>query len=259
MQVPQQVNGVDRAFWCQPPDALLTKLQARLTGLTKEEAEKRLRFYGLNLFEAAHHEAFLVKLGRRVLNPLIALLIAAAAVSGISGDFGSFFIIVAVLALSMTLDIVQEHRAEQEVEALRHSVAVNADVMRDRKQVAQPVSTLVPGDIVLLRTGDLVPADGIVLESDNLQLDESILTGEPFPARKNNAPCTATEAADASNALFAGTSVVGGQSDHAAGRDRSPHPFRSDRIGPGGQCSADRARAGRAAPWSPDSSLDAYS
>jgi Mg2+-importing ATPase len=211
MQAPQHLNRKDRAFWHQPPDVLLAELDTRLTGLTGADAARRLRIRGPNLFEAVHREAFLVKLGKRVLNPLVALLIAAAAVSGISGDFGSFFIIVAVLVLSMTLDIVQEHRAEQEAEALRHSVAVNADVMRDRKQVAQPVSTLVPGDIVLLRTGDLVPADGIVLESDNLQLDESILTGEPFPARKNNAPCTATEAADASNALFAGTSVVAGQ------------------------------------------------
>ena len=96
------------------------------------------RVYGRNLFEAVHGEAFLVKLGKRVLNPLVALLIAAVAVSGISGDYGSFFIIVAVLALSMTLDIVQEYRAEREAEALRHSVAVHADVMRDRKQVEQP-------------------------------------------------------------------------------------------------------------------------
>ena len=211
MRAPEHSNRPGRAFWREPPDALLAELDTGLTGLTQQEAEKRLLVYGPNLFEAAHREAFLVKLGRRVLNPLVALLIAAAAVSGISGDFGSFFIIVAVLALSLTLDIVQEHRAEQEAEALRHSVAVHADVMRERKPVAQPVSALVPGDIVLLRIGDLVPADGIVLESDNLQLDESILTGEPFPARKNNAPCTATEAADASNALFAGTSVVAGK------------------------------------------------
>src|SRR6478752_6037066 len=211
MQVPQQVNRADRAFWVQLPDRLLTELQARLTGLTEEEAGKRLRVYGLNLFEAVHREAFLVKVGKRVLNPLVALLIAAAAVSGLSGDFGSFFIIVAVLLLSMTLDLVQEHRAEREAEALRHSVAVHADVMRDRKLVAQPVSALVPGDIVLLRTGDLVPADGIVLESDNLQLDESILTGEPFPARKTTAPSATTGPADAHNALFAGTSVVAGK------------------------------------------------
>lgn len=211
MQAPQHSNRPDRVFWHRSPDTLVAELHTRLTGLTQEEAERRLRVYGLNLFEGAHREAFLVKLGRRLLNPLVALLIAAAAVSGISGDFGSFFIIAAVLALSMTLDIVQEHRAELEAEALRHSVAVNADVMRDRKPIALRVSELVPGDIVLLRTGDLVPADGIVLESDNLQLDESILTGEPFPARKNNTPCTAMEAADAHNALFAGTSVVAGK------------------------------------------------
>ena len=211
MQPPRHGKTMGRTFWREPADALLTELEARLTGLTQEEAEKRLRIYGPNRFEAVHGEAFLVKLGRRVLNPLVALLIAAAAVSGISGDYGSFFIIVAVLALSMTLDIVQEYRAEREAEALRHSVAVNADVMRDRKPVAEPVSALVPGDIVLLRTGDLVPADGVVLESEDLQLDESILTGEPFPARKNGAPCTATDVADAHNALFAGTSVVSGK------------------------------------------------
>jgi Mg2+-importing ATPase len=187
----------------------LAKLQTRLTGLTEEEAEKRLRMYGPNLSEAVHREALLVRLGKRVLNPLVALLITAAAVSGFSGDFGSFFIIVAVLALSMTLDLVQEHRAE--AEALRHSVAVHADVMRDGVPGARRVSELVPGDVVMLRTGDLVPAAGIVLESDNLQLDESIMTGEPFPACKNNIPSASTLAADAHNALFAGTSVVAGR------------------------------------------------
>ena len=211
MQAPQQVKRAEHAFWRKTADSLLTELEARLTGLTQEEAEKRLLICGPNRFEGVHGEALIVKLGKRILNPLVALLIAAAAVSGISGDYGSFFIIVAVLALSMTLDIVQEYRAEQEAEALRHSVAVHADVMRDRKPVALAVSVLVPGDIVLLRTGDLVPADGIVLEAEELQLDESILTGEPFPARKNNAPCAATEAADAHNALFAGTSVVAGK------------------------------------------------
>lgn len=98
------------AFWCESPDRLLTRLETRLTGLTQEEAERRLLTHGRNLFEASNGEAFLPKLAKRVLNPLVALLIAAAAISGISGDFGSFFIIVAVLALSMTLDIVQEYR-----------------------------------------------------------------------------------------------------------------------------------------------------
>lgn len=208
--LPQPKTG-GWTFWRESADALFTQLDARPTGLTHTEADRRLRIYGPNLFEAVHAEMFLVKLGKRVLNPLVALLIAAAAVSGISGDFGSFFIIVVVLTLSMTLDMVQEYRAEREAEALRHSVAVHTDVMRNREPVAQPVSALVPGDVVLLRTGDLVPADGIVLKSEELQLDESILTGEPFPARKNSAPCTATDVADAHNALFAGTSVVSGK------------------------------------------------
>jgi Mg2+-importing ATPase len=209
MQASHEVKSADHGFWREPADGLLTRLETRLTGLTQQEAERRLRVCALNLFEAAYGEAFLLKLGKRLLNPLVALLVAAAAISGISGDFGSFFIVVAVLALSMTLDLVQEYRAEQEAEALRHSVAVHADVLRDDKPVEQPVSTLVPGDIVLLRTGDLVPADGVVLDSENLH--KSILTGEPFPARKDNAPCAATEAADAHNALFAGTSVVVGK------------------------------------------------
>lgn len=211
MQDSQQAMRADHAFWREPADKLLTRLGSRLTGLTQAEAERRLQAYGPNLIEAGHGEAILLKLGKRVLNPLVALLIAAAAISGISGDYGSFLIILAVLTLSITLDIVQEYHAERAAEALRHSVAVRADVVRDRTPMALPVSRLVPGDIVLLRIGDLVPADGVVLDSENLQLDESILTGEPFPARKNNAPCAATDAADAQNALFAGTSVVAGK------------------------------------------------
>lgn len=215
MQPSQRVEKVDDTpcptFWCVATEALLTRLKTQSIGLTQQEAEHRLQVYGPNRFEPSHGEAFLIKLGKRVLNPLVALLIAAAAISGLSGDYGSFFIIVAVLAISMTLDIVQEYRAEQAADALRHSVAVRADVLRDGKPVAAPVYRLVPGDIALLRTGDLVPADGVVLECEDLQLDESIMTGEAFPARKNNAPCAATEAADAHNALFAGTSVVSGK------------------------------------------------
>jgi Mg2+-importing ATPase len=201
----------DRAFWRKTSDELLTELKARATGLTQREAEQRLQRYGPNRFEPAQGEDLVVKLGRRILNPLVALLIAAAAISGISGDFGSFFVIVAVLAISMTLDIVQEYRAEQAAQALRHTVAVRADTLRDGKPESEPVYGLVPGDIVLLRTGDLVPADGLVLDSENLQVDESILTGEAFPARKNNAPCSATEVSDADNALFAGSSLVAGK------------------------------------------------
>ncbi len=203
-------SSEDRAFWCTPTAALLTALETSRTGLTQRDAEARIVRFGPNRFDAAHTRPLLTKLTTRLLNPLIAILIVAAAVSGISGDFGSFLIIVAVISFSLMLDIVQEHRAEQAADALRRSVAVHADALRDGTSVAIPVSTLVPGDIVLLRMGDLVPADGILLEGQALQVNESVMTGEPFPASKNTDPCTAVLPAEARNALFAGTSVIAG-------------------------------------------------
>lgn len=86
----------------------------------------------------------------------------------------------------------------------------SADVARDGAVVALPVSAIVPGDIVHLRTGDLVPADGVVLQSRDLQVNEAVLTGEPFPVGKSTDPCASTLLAEARNALFSGTSVVGG-------------------------------------------------
>ena len=142
MQASHEVKRADHAFWRDPADGLLTQLESRLTGLTQEEADNRLQTYGPNPIEAVHGEAVLLKRGKRMLNPLVALLIAAAAIFGISGDFGSFFIILAVLTLSITLDIVQEYHAKKTAEALRHSVAVRADVVRDRTLVALPVSQL---------------------------------------------------------------------------------------------------------------------
>jgi Mg2+-importing ATPase len=148
----------DRAFWCTPAPALLTALDTSRTGLTQREAEVRMGRFGPNRFDAAHGRPLLTKLTTRLLNPLITILIVAAALSGISGDLGSFLIIVAVISFSLMLDIIQEHRAEQAADALRRSVAVHADVLRDGTSVAVPVSALVPGDIVMLRMGDLRPS-----------------------------------------------------------------------------------------------------
>jgi P-type Mg2+ transporter len=197
-------------FWREPTDALFRTLAASPDGLSQAEADRRLVIFGENAVESSQSRSILRKLGQRVLNPLFAMLLVAAAVSGLSGDLGSFFIIVTVVAMSLVLDIVQEHRAEQTAEALRRSVAIEADVVRGGRDVSIPVVALVPGDIVKLRTGDLVPADGIVLDAHELQVNEALMTGEPFPALKSSAPCAATSPAEASNALFAGTSAVGG-------------------------------------------------
>ncbi|WP_342732821.1 magnesium-translocating P-type ATPase [Bradyrhizobium sp. B117] len=193
-------------FWRTPKDALYRALGSGPNGLSQVEADRRLVIFGANHADASQSRSVLRKLGQRVWNPLIAMLLVAALLSGLSGDVGSFVIIAAVLSLSITLDIVQEHRAE----ALRESVAIRADAVRDGKDVTVPVTELVPGDIVKLRVGDLIPADGIVLDAQELQVNEALMTGEPFPAFKTDAPCSAASPAEATNALFAGTSTVGG-------------------------------------------------
>ena len=200
----------DRAFWRAPTASLLTALGASRAGLTQRDAEARLKRFGPNRFDAVQSRPLLTKIATRLLNPLVAILMVAAAVSAFSGDLGSFLIIAAVISFSLTLDIVQEHRAEQSADALRKSVAVHADVLRDGARIALPVNALVPGDIVELRIGDLVPADGIVLDGQALQVNEFLMTGEPFPASKSEEPSCTTLLAEASNALFAGTSVVTG-------------------------------------------------
>ncbi|MET4177322.1 Mg2+-importing ATPase [Bradyrhizobium sp. LA6.1] len=197
-------------FWQTPKDALYRALGSGPNGLSQVEADRRLAIFGANHADASQSRSVLRKLGQRVWNPLIAMLLAAALVSGLSGDVGSFVIIATVLFLSITLDIVQEHRAELTAEALRDSVAIQADVVRDGKDITVPVTALVPGDIVKLRVGDLIPADGIVLDAQELQVNEALMTGEPFPAFKTDDPCSAASSAEATNALFAGTSTVGG-------------------------------------------------
>jgi Mg2+-importing ATPase len=199
-----------KAFWWWPTAALMLSLHATAAGLSAAEALERRARVGPNVFRAVATQSLLTRLARRVFNPLIAVLIVAAAISGLSGDMGSFAIIVVVVSLSITLDIVQEHRAEQAADALRRSVAVKADVRRDGAVIAIPVEEIVPGDIVELRAGDLVPADGVVVEAHNAQVNQAVMTGESFPATKSGGASDGAAPADATNALFAGTSVVGG-------------------------------------------------
>jgi len=209
-QRPPASAAAANLFWKQPAEALLATLQSRREGLTATAAADRLREVGPNAFHEPVRQRLLAKIAKRVLNPLIAILLVAAAISSLSGDVASFVIIVTVIAGSIGLDIVQEHHAEVAVETLRRSVAVRADARRDGKLIAVAVEDLVPGDIVELRTGDLVPADGVVLEAHNAQVNESLMTGEAFPTHKNDQPSRSATPSDAGNALFAGTSVVGG-------------------------------------------------
>ncbi|MFT3968490.1 MAG: HAD-IC family P-type ATPase, partial [Sphingobium sp.] len=202
---------MDAAFWQSGPDELLTRLGSAREGLVQADAAARLARDGPNEIQAAARRHILVDLLHRLANPLVAILLAAAAIAGVTGDLASFAIILVVIILSTLLDMVQEHRAEATAAALKRSIALHATVLRDGRPVELPISAIVAGDVLQLRAGDLVPADGIVLAANGVQVNEALLTGEPYPVEKSVGPDPdASTPAEARGALFHGTSVIAG-------------------------------------------------
>ena len=129
-----------------------------------------------------------VRLFERFSNPLVLILLFAAAVSAFTGDVPSFVIIAVIVLMSVILDVTQERQAQNAAESLREQVSLSAKALRDGKPVDVPAAQIVPGDIVLLAAGDLVPADFRLIEARDLYVDEALLTGEAYPAEKDTAP-----------------------------------------------------------------------
>jgi Mg2+-importing ATPase len=189
----------------------MREFASRHQGLTSADAAERLARDGPNVIDTSRDQNLIAKIARRVAEPLVAILLISAAISGATGDWQSFTVIVLIVALSIVLDVFQEHKAESAIAKLQRSIAVTATVRRDGVSIELPVRDIVRGDIVELRGGDLVPADGIVLSSRGALANEAILTGEPYPIEKSPETSRSPAIADASNALFAGTTIVGGE------------------------------------------------
>jgi Mg2+-importing ATPase len=198
--------------WREPAARLLGQLDTVTTGLCTVAARSRLAKYGLNDAAREKRRPLVLQFLARFRNPLIIILLIASAMSAATGDVPSFVIIAIIVLLSISLDFVQEMRAQNAVEALRRSVAVQSTVRRDGRAVSLPIDQLVPGDIAELIAGDLVPADCRVLESRDLYVNQALLTGEPYPAEKlaSDTASGADNPMGASNAVFAGTSVISG-------------------------------------------------
>jgi Mg2+-importing ATPase len=199
-------------IWKEPLDRILTRLATTPAGLATAEVQSRLTTYGPNDAATVKRSPLWLQFLARFRSPLVIILLVASGLSAATGDAASFFIVVSIVTASITLDFVQEVRAQNAVETLRRSVAVQATVQRDGKSLSLPIDQLVPGDIVELIAGDLVPADSRLLESRDLFVNQSLLTGEPYPAEKlaGDAASGAENPAGASNAVFAGTSVISG-------------------------------------------------
>ena len=201
-----------RPWWLEPWPGGESERATGTTGLSGAEAKARLARFGANSFRERQARSLLLQYLSRFKNPLVIILLVASAVSAFSGEVTNFLIISFIVLLSVTLDFVQEYRANAAAKKLRQSVSVRATVLRDGKPLEVPVTGVVPGDVVLLSAGDLIPADGRVLEAHDFFVKQALLTGESYPVEKRpgGLPDTATDLQEATNAVFMGTSVISG-------------------------------------------------
>lgn len=206
------LNTCPPAIWALPLADLLAALPADAGGLMTAEAEQRLLRWGPNqALDRRRRPAWLDFLARFA-NPLVLILLFASALSAATGNTSSFVIVLAVVLLSVVLDFIQERQAEAAVEALRRTVAVRVQLWRDGHETTVPLEQLVPGDVVRLAAGDLVPADCRLLEARDLFVNQAILTGEPYPVEKraDQGPLLTGAPGEATACLFMGTSVLAG-------------------------------------------------
>ena len=200
---------------------IFNELNARQGGLTEDEASKRLGKYGANNLKEKKKESLFIKFIKQFNDFMIIVLIIAAIISAIvaktngSGDYIDSIIIIAIVIFNAIMGLIQEEKAEKSLEALKKMSAPNAKVRRNGKIQEIEASQVVPGDVVILEAGNYVPADCRLIDSYNLQIEESSLTGETLPTSKQadvilNAN---TAIGDLKNMAFATTIVVNGHAE----------------------------------------------
>jgi Ca2+-transporting ATPase len=208
-----------RPWHAMETEEALKSLDVEKSGLSQEEAQKRLSQYGPNELQKEKGESPAKVFLEQFKDILIIILLIAVALS-----IGTYFVkqevsdlydagvIIAIVLATAILGFIEEYRSGKAVEALKKMTAPMAVVLRDRKEVKLPTSEIVPGDIVLLYTGDKVPADSRLIEAINLKIDEAALTGESTPVNKNADVCPEqTSLNDRRNMAFTGTVVVYGR------------------------------------------------
>ena len=170
-------------------DDILAELNSSASGLSEEQAEERLERYGENKLAEANKTTVLQRFFQQLKDPMLLILLAAAAVSAVTNALSGeslteVFIILVVVLLNAVLGVIQESKAEAAIEALQSMTAAKCKVLRGGELKVIESSRLVPGDVVVLEAGDTVPADGRLLESASLKIEEAALTGESVPVNK---------------------------------------------------------------------------
>jgi magnesium-transporting ATPase (P-type) len=191
---------------------VLNALAADHAGLALEEAAHRLEQYGLNRLPAAHKDGLLLRFARQFHNVLIYVLLSSALITALLGHWVDCSVIVGVVLINAIVGVIQEGKAERALDAIRNMLSLNATVLRDGHRCEIPAEQLVVGDIVLLSSGDKVPADLRLIEVRQLRIEEAALTGESEPVEKYiEAVDAQTVIGDRTCMAYSGTLVVYGQ------------------------------------------------
>jgi Mg2+-importing ATPase len=199
------------AFWSLSQQDLFVELKAEEDGLSEAEAARRQRDQGLNLLQPRRELRAPILFLAQFKSPIILLLVFAALLSAYLSQTTDATIILIIILISGILGFWQEHRAAEAMSRLLAVVRIKSLVRRGGKEKEIPLEEIVPGDIALLKAGDIVPGDGRILSSRDLFVNESTLTGETYPAEKSAGLLPeATELSRRSNCLFLGTNVISG-------------------------------------------------
>ena len=192
---------------------VLRDLQTEKTGLSAREAEARLERYGPNALREGKKKGVVQVFLEQFKDLLVVILMAAAVISALSSNWESTLVIFAVLILNAMLGTIQYFKAEKSLESLKAMSAPLARVLRDGKRVEVPAAQIVPGDILVLEAGDMVAADGRILENFSLKVNESSLTGESEPVEKTADTLSGENIplGDRKNMMYMGSTVVYGR------------------------------------------------
>ena len=199
------------SYWRLSPDELVGSLASSPGGLTSVQADARLQQYGPNLLQTREQVTSPGLFLNQFKSPIILILLFATLVSAFLGDWADALIILFIVFGSALLSFYQENSANHAAEVLRSELTPLSTVLRDGKPVSIPTEKIVPGDVVLLSAGSLIPADGVVLESKDFFVNQSVLTGETFPVEKEPGQVKADAGlAERTNVVFMGTNVRSG-------------------------------------------------
>ena len=200
-----------KPFWSVSDTELLGNFKSSLTGLTSDDAKKRIIQYGANRLKPQKRADAFTLLISQFKSPIILILLFATGLSVFLHDPADALIILLIVLVSGLLGFWQEYSASNAVEKLLAIVQIKAAVIRDGNQLEISIEDIVPGDIIFLNAGDIVPGDCLLLESKDLFVDEAMLTGETFPVEKAVSSLAAdTALAKRNNSVWMGTHVVSG-------------------------------------------------